>query len=75
MRRLAVLAVASLVLAACAIDPNAPQVQATDYRTGSNLAKRHGVSTYSADALAEEIRKNPPANHPNNTAAIPSRSR
>lgn len=75
MRRLLVLAVVPLVAAACAIDPNAPQVQAQDYRTGSNLHKRHGVSVYSAEALAEEIRKNPPQNHPNNTAAIPARSR
>ena len=71
MSRLLVLAALPLVAAACAIDPNAPQVQSQDYRTGSNLAKRHGVSTYSADALAEEIRKNPPQNHPNNTVALP----
>ena len=69
MPRLLVLAAVPFVLCACAIDP---QVAEERHRKSVEAQKwAAGVRTYSADALAEEIRKNPPANHPNNTMAIP----
>ena len=69
MSRLLALAAVPLVLAACAVDP-----QVAEERHRKSLEAQRfgaGVSTYSADALAEEIRRNPPANHPNNTGVVP----
>ena len=72
MPRVLVLAAACCTLAACALDP-AKVRQDKVYGTGTNIPNRgvDRVDTYSAEALAEEIRRNPPANHPNNTGEVP----
>lgn len=69
MPRLLVLAAVPVVLASCAIDPQLAEERHRKSVEAQRWAA--GVRTYSADALAEEMRRNPPANHPNNTGAVP----
>ena len=69
MSRLSVLA-AALLLSACATDTDKRNVQSVEAQKWGA-----GVKTYSADAVADEIRRMPPQNHPNNTMAIPGRGR
>ena len=69
MTRLSVLA-AALLLAACATDSDKRNVQSVESQKWGA-----GVKTYSVDSVADEIRRMPPQNHPNNTMAIPPRGR
>ena len=64
---------ACLCLAACALEPLPNARKAQDSRTGTHIPGRSAdrVDAYSAEATAEEIRRNPPMNHPNNTGAVP----
>ena len=61
---------AALVLSACATDSDKRNVQSVEAQKWGA-----GVKTYSADAVADEIRRLPPQNHPNNTMALPPRGR
>jgi uncharacterized lipoprotein YmbA len=57
---------AALLLSACATDADKKNVQSVEAQKWGA-----GVKTYSADSVADEIRRLPPQNHPNNTMAIP----